>query len=176
MDTAAFPVQMVNWFDSVEFCNKLSEKEGLKPYYDLTLEKRTGPSIDKAEVKILGGNGYKIPLDAEWTWACTAGAKTKFHFGDDETKLVDYAWYNVKSDNRPHRVGEKKPNAYGLYDMHGNVREWNEELTKADGDPVRVNRVGYWNHPAASCAVSARSGNGPGTRSSTLGLRLVRVP
>ena len=76
LDRSKFPVEQVNWFDAVEFCNKLSEKEGLKPYYELSVTERKGPSIEKAEVKILGGTGYHLPTDAEWTWGCASGAKT----------------------------------------------------------------------------------------------------
>ena len=76
MDTSKFPVETVSWFDSVEFCNKLSEQEGLKPYYDLTVTKRggkDGKQIEEAEVKILGGSGYHIPTDAEWEHGCRGG-------------------------------------------------------------------------------------------------------
>src|SRR5262249_27647057 len=76
MDTSMFPVERVSWFDCVEFCNKLSEREGLPPYYELTVTKRddeAGKQIDAAEVKILGGGGYHIPTSAEWEHACRAG-------------------------------------------------------------------------------------------------------
>jgi formylglycine-generating enzyme required for sulfatase activity len=180
-DTSKFPVESVSWFDSVEFCNKLSEREGLKPYYDLNVTKRggkDGKQIDAAEVKILGGSGYRIPTDAEWTCGCAAGAKTKYHFGDKDDELPEYAWFKDNSEGRPHAVGEKKPNAFGLYDMHGNVREWNEEmLTKAaTGAPERVNRGGHWINAAGSCAVSHLSRNGPAYRSDNYGLRVARVP
>ena len=180
LDTSKFPVENVSWYDSVEFCNKLSEREGLKPYYELTVTKRVGKDsmqIEEAEVKILGGSGYHIPTDAEWEHGCQAGTKTKYHCADKDEELLEYAWFDKNSDGRTHTVGEKKPNAFGLYDMHGNVREWNEEmLTNAtSGAPERVFRGGDWSRAADNCAVSARHRIGPAYRYAYYGLRLARV-
>ncbi len=180
LDTKNFPVEQVSWFESVEFCNKLSEREGLKPYYELKVVKRAkdGKAIDEAEVKILGGNGYHIPTDAEWEHACRAGTKTKYHCGNKDEDLLDYAWFDKNSDGRTHAVGELKPNGFGLYDMHGNVREWNAEmLTNATtGDPERVSRGGTWYTGASYCAVSYRHRTLPAHRDSYFGLRVARVP
>ena len=182
MDTSKFPVENVNWFDSAEFCNKLSEREGLKPYYQLTVARRLkdGKHIEEAAVKILGGSGYHIPTDAEWELGCRAGTKTKYHCGDKDEDVLDYAWIDKNSDGRTHAVGEKKSNAFGLYDMHGNVHEWNEEmLTNAEtGAPERVIRGGSWRGPAGECALNHRFRRGPAYRfdfSSLLGLRVARV-
>jgi len=166
VDTSSLPVEKVNWFDSVEFCNKLSEREGLKPYYELMVQERKGSSIENADVKIIGGNGYHIPTDAEWERGCRAGTKTKYHFGDNDADLAEYAWFGKNSDGRTHAVGEKKPNAFGLFDMHGNVWEWNEEILThtTTGAPERVNRGGPWSYPAGYCAVSARARLGPAYR------------
>ena len=182
MDTSKFPVERVSWFDSVEYCNKLSEREGLKPYYELTVTKRggqDGKQIDAADVKILGGSGYHIPTSVEWEHGCRAGTKTKYHCGDKDEDLLDYAWCRENSVGRPHAVGEKKPNAFGLYDMHGNVREWNEEMlmNATTGAPERVSRGGNWSNPASTSAVSHRVRQGPAARTmQQRGLRLAGVP
>jgi len=91
------PVVHINWQDAVDYCEWLSEKTN----------------------KI-----YRLPKVAQWEYACKAGTNTKWYFGDDELKLDLYAWYNKNSDNQTHPVGEKLPNSWGLYDMHGNVWEW----------------------------------------------------
>ncbi|TRT77228.1 MAG: serine/threonine-protein kinase pkn1, partial [Microcystis flos-aquae Ma_QC_C_20070823_S18] len=91
------PVETINWFDAQEFCEKLSQ---------------------------LTGKNYRLPTEAEWEYACRAGTKTRFSFGDDENQLGDYAWFDGNSNNTTHPVGEKQPNPWGIYDIHGNVWEW----------------------------------------------------
>ena len=91
------PLEKVSWDDAVAFCKKLSQK--------------TGKTV-------------RLPTEAEWEYACRAGSATRFSFGDDDKELDQYAWYNANSDSKTHPVGQKKPNAWGLYDMHGNVWEW----------------------------------------------------
>ena len=94
---AQLPVDMVSWDDSVEFCKKLSTKSGY---------------------------AVKLPTEAQWEYACRAGSKAKYCFGDDPKLLDEYAWYEDNSDKKMHPAAQKKPNAWGLYDMHGNVCEW----------------------------------------------------
>jgi formylglycine-generating enzyme required for sulfatase activity len=91
------PVENVSWEDAVDFCRKLSEK---------------------------AGKTFRLPIEAEWEYACQAGSNTRFSFGDSDSALGDYAWYVSNCEGRTHPVGQKKPNAWGLYDMNGNVCEW----------------------------------------------------
>src|SRR5206468_7908054 len=91
------PVTRVSWEDATEFCAKLSEREH---------------------------KSYRLPTEAEWEYACRAGATTPWHLGDKETDLDAYAWHAGNSGGRTHPVGSKKPNRFGLYDMYGNVPEW----------------------------------------------------
>lgn len=91
------PVESVTWFNAQAFCEKLSK---------------------------LTGKNYRLPTEAEWEYACRAGTETLFSFGDDESQLGDYAWVDGNSNNTTHPVGEKRPNPWGIYDMHGNVWEW----------------------------------------------------
>ena len=94
------PVEMVSWEDCQQFLGKLNAKSSS------------------------GASKFQLPSEAQWEYACRAGSKTKYCFGDDESKLGEYAWYDANSGNTTHPVGGKKPNAWGLYDMHGNVCEW----------------------------------------------------
>ena len=161
------PVEKVSWKDCQEFIGKLNRQEG--------------------------GSKYRLPTEAEWEYACRAGSKTRFCFGDSDSKLGDYAWYDSNS-SKTHSVAQKKPNARGLYDMHGNVWEWCQDNcnysggvvtdTYRDGivDPLctggsrRVRRGGSWGG-GASCGRSAlRDGGAPGGGGDSLGFRLAKTP
>ncbi|MCG7849835.1 MAG: formylglycine-generating enzyme family protein [ANME-2 cluster archaeon] len=93
-----FPVVLVSWDDVQEFIRRLNEKEGT--------------------------DNYRLPSEAEWEYAARAGTTTQYSFGDDESYLDEYAWFMYNSGNNIHPVGQKQPNSWGLYDMHGNVHEW----------------------------------------------------
>jgi formylglycine-generating enzyme required for sulfatase activity len=133
-DSLMYPVEQVSWEDAVEFCKKLS---------DLPEEKKAG-------------RVYRLPSEAEWEYACRAGSKTAFNFGESAKSLGDYAWFAENSGNQTHPVAEKKANTWGLYDMHGNVWEWcsdsyGEYPKGAVSDPsgpnegsIRVRRGGSW--------------------------------
>ncbi len=108
------PVENVFWLDAIKFCNKLSERESRKPFY----------RIAGHEVSIAGGDGYRLPTEAEWEYACRAGSATVFPFGDDAGELGAYAWYDNNSGQKTHPVGRKRANAWGFHDMVGNVLEW----------------------------------------------------
>ena len=157
------PVVEVSWNDVQEFIRKLNEKEG----------------TDK----------YRLPSEAEWEYACRAGTTTRYSFGDSESKLGDYEWYDGNSDDKIHPVGKKKPNPYGLYDVHGTVREWVQDELHSDyagtptdgsawesGDGVdRVFRGGSWNSPAGDCRSAHRDGGDPGFfNPRTIGFRILK--
>ena len=156
------PVERVSWDDVLEFIRKLNKKEGK----------------DK----------YRLPSEAEWEYACRAGTTTRYSFGDDESKLSDYAWYGDNSGSDTHPVGQKKPNPYGLYDMHGNVWEWVQDTwhesydgAPADGSAwesgvgaLRVIRGGSWDDLAGDCRSALRVHDDPRGRDGYLGFRLLQ--
>jgi formylglycine-generating enzyme required for sulfatase activity len=107
------PVERTQWTDAVRFCNKCSEAEGLKPCYDL-----------KSWECDFGADGYRLPTEAEWEYACRAGTTTRYCCGDSESELSQYAWFKPHSNGMTRPVGQKKPNRWGLYDVHGNVWQW----------------------------------------------------
>ena len=165
------PVENVVVADCVEFCKLLTQKE-------------------RAEGKLPEGAEYRLPTEAEWEYACRAGSEAKYGFGDSDTDLADYAWFS-KNSVRTQPVGKKKANAWGLFDMHGNVWEWcsdwkgsytadeAEDPTGAPAGPSyghRVFRGGSWGSTAAHCRSAARNGCGTSnSRLSGLGFRLVRT-
>jgi formylglycine-generating enzyme required for sulfatase activity len=153
------PVEGVQWTDAVRFCNKCSELEGLTPCYDLN----TWKCNFEAE-------GYRLPTEAEWEFACRAGSQAKYQFGNSEKELPRYAWFKLNSAGRPHPVGQLLPNRFGLCDMHGNVWEWcndfygenyyKESPKENPRGPtigkMRVLRGGAWDCDAEKCRVGYR--------------------
>jgi formylglycine-generating enzyme required for sulfatase activity len=156
------PVDKVYWDNAVEFCRKLSQKEGMT---------------------------YRLPTEAEWEYACRAGTTTKYYWGDSDSNVGNYAWYDNNSGSETHQVGRKLPNAWGLYDMSGNVQEWCEDWFNFEyysrsplKDPPgplsgedRVQRGGHWEDRKAKYICSYyRSFGIPHIGSDHDGFRVVR--
>jgi sulfatase modifying factor 1 len=150
---ADFPATYISWNDATDFCRKLTEQE-----------RRAG--------RLPEGWEYRLPTEAQWERACRARTETKFSFGDDESQLDEYAWFGENVRTAAHPVGQKKPNPWGLQDMHGNVWEWCRdsyaEILPGGRDPevnlevatkpsLRVCRGGSWCFPAAFCRSAYRN-------------------
>ena len=194
------PVENVSWFDAVEYCNKLSEKEGLSAAYAIDKSKsdpnnrNSGDPVRWVVTWNRGANGYRLPTEAEWEYACRAGTTTPFNTGSNITgSQVNYdgsrpydsgAKDLYRQETTP--VGSFPPNLFGLCDMHGNVGEWcwdwNGEYRKeAEANPTgapsglyRVFRGGSWNSSGQFVRSACRSGLNPSGRGYYLGFRLAR--
>jgi formylglycine-generating enzyme required for sulfatase activity len=165
-----YPAVGVTWHDAVLFCKTLTD-----------LAREVGLLTD--------AQMYRLPSEAEWEYACRAGASTKYSFGDDKTDLDAYGWYNGNSSGRLQLVAQKTPNAWQLFDMHGNVSEWCYDVyasTLTGGeDPVgpvarqpsdyRVCRGGSYEHSEAYARCGWRDGFHPAQSHSSLGFRVVRT-
>ena len=110
---ANLPVEQLTWYEAVFFCNRLSDETGRERCYN-----------EETWVCDFSMNGFRLPTEAEWEYACRAGTTTVFYSGEGEETLRTAAWYHDNSDKRTHPVGQKEANGWGLYDMHGNVWEW----------------------------------------------------
>lgn len=160
------PVEQLRWSDAVKFCNKRSESEGLKPCYDLATQKCD-----------FTADGYRLPTEAEWEYACRAGTTTAYFFGATPAKAGEYAWIDKNSGGRPHPVGQKQSNPWGLYDMTGNVWQWCNDNYDVEyyakspkQDPVgpaegktKVLRGGAWRFSADNCRSGYRYNENPGS-------------
>lgn len=165
------PVENISWNDVQVFIHKLNEKEET--------------------------NKYRLPSEAEWEYACRAGTTTRYSFGNDSSKLGEYAWYDDNSYSKTHPVGQKTPNPWGLYDMHGNVWEWCQDwhygcYTDAPTDgsawelgqdwhsktygngTFRIVRGGHWDISAGYCRSALRGLIVPDEHYNNLGFRLLK--
>jgi formylglycine-generating enzyme required for sulfatase activity len=180
------PVQSVSWLDAVKFCNWLSRREGRPICY--TASTNAAGEIEWHWDREAGG--YRLPTEAEWEYACRAGSQSSWAFGDDEGLLGEYSWYYYNSRDRSWPAGSKLPNAWGLFDMHGNVWEWCQDWFGAypeEAEPVpdptgpdegqsRVLRGGAWNRTAERCRSAYRSNGHPTYRNIGIGFRVVLAP
>jgi len=162
------PATFVSWDEAIEFCQKLTANEH-----------KNG--------NLPAGESYRLPTDAEWECACRAGTETAFSFGDDRSKLGEYAWFdgNTGSEQYAHKVGMKKLNPWGLHDMHGNVLEfcsdWYGDELSGGIDPIgpkggsyRVFRGGCWGGDPGGCLSAHRYDVDPSNRDVSLGFRVAR--
>lgn len=184
------PVETVSWYDAAAFCNKLSEQEGLAPYY--TIDKTEGSDTNNTSpsdpfkwlvTRNAGANGYRLPTEAQWEYAARYGGN--YHYAGSGN-VDSVAWYDDNSGNKTHEVGKKAPNGLGLYDMSGNVWEWcwdwyDDYSGEAQNDPVgassgsyRVVRGGSWANSAQFERSAVRNYDNPSSRHYGLGFRLVR--
>jgi len=169
------PVESVSWFEAVKFANALSNRAGYEACY--------GISGESVTFKGLGCRGYRLPTESEWEYAARSGAETLYAGGDD---LDPVGWYDGNSGGRTHRVGQKRANAWGLYDMSGNVWEWVwdryekyprgmvSDPTGPSSGSYRVKRGGDWYYYSQYCRSAYRGNYGPSSRDSNVGFRLAR--
>ena len=170
------PVEKVSWNDVQVFIKKLNDSLGLYGCH--------GTPRDKSGC-------YRLPTEAEWEFAARGGTKTAYSFGNDDSILGDYAWYDKTSKDQTHPVGKLEKNPNGLYDMHGNVWEWVQDKHTENpqehpawhlDDPLhtssgsaRVIRGGSWDYDARYLRSANRAGDYPGHGSSYVGFRLLRM-
>jgi formylglycine-generating enzyme required for sulfatase activity len=157
------PVERVSWLAAIQYCNMRSTCEGLKPCYDLS-----SMACDFA------ADGYRLPTEAEWEYACRAGTTAPWSFGDKSGEITRFAWFKGNAEKTTHAVKQKQPNGWGLYDMHGNAAEWCNDYYADHYDPLaaenprgpatgsaRVLRGGSWMSDEDDCRCSARHSEPP---------------
>ena len=193
-NSAKKPVECVNWFECIAFCNELTKKlnggsDDECVYTDgRHLYTKDDAAAEKEPLMDMDRKGFRLPTEAEWEYAARGGTKCKYAGVDQESLLKNYAWYKDNAEDKTHEVATKKPNNYGLYDMSGNVTEWcwdryehtpvggHDPTGPASVDSGRIRRGGSLYTGAYSTEVSQRDGNGPGGADRIQGLRLVCRP
>ncbi len=174
------PVYYVSWYSAVEYCNALSNLQGLDTCY----------TINGADVSWdYSKNGYRLPTEAEWEYAARGGVNhiDNYKYSGTTDSLDDYAWFDSNSGPTTHEVGTKLPNQLGIYDMSGNLWEWcwdwyGDYSPNAQTNPSgsesgieRIRRGGNWGYDAYNCRVSNRYDYDPSTSSLINGFRLTRI-
>jgi formylglycine-generating enzyme required for sulfatase activity len=172
------PANYVSWFEAVDFCNALSQRQSLQPCY-----RRTGDQVEWDH----HANGYRLPTEAEWEYAVRAGTTTRWFCGDEPAELGKYAWFSGNSGDRVQPVGEKEPNSWGFYDLAGNVWEWCWDGYDRYSPDAVINPVGaesagrrvlrggaYWDE-ARDLRSAYRDGDVPVGRDVVIGFRCVRA-
>lgn len=180
LDTENFPVELVSWQRSAEFCNRLSQLEGLEETY--TWDGELG--------RARSASGYRLPTEAQWEFACRAGTASRYWFAETGEELSTYGWFGLSAGGRTHAVGQLRPNPFGLHDMLGNVAEWCQDgwdplyytqfKEQTAVDPAgpesniffRVVRGGSWRFPAINSRSAARNAGGPILKQVYIGLRV----
>jgi formylglycine-generating enzyme required for sulfatase activity len=191
----ACPIGSVLWHDAAAYCNWLSEKEGIPPEEWCYKFEKTGNAISiKLKQDYLSLRGYRLPTEAEWEYACRAGALTARYYGESEELLRNYGWYFQTSDDHSWPVGSLKPNDLGLFDMHGNMWNWCQEryqpypetkldeptVDKEDHFPIGretllVLRGGAFSDRASSLRSAMRGRDLPARGNFSAGFRLART-
>jgi formylglycine-generating enzyme required for sulfatase activity len=178
-DTARLPVERISWYEGLSFCNALSLLLGLTPCY--------GIAEDNVVEWDRRCDGFRLPTEAEWEFLCRAGSASVYHSGDREGDLAAAGWYEANSSDGPMPVGQLQPNAWGLFDMHGNVWEWCwdwsgpyvvEDQVNPEGPSIgqaRVLRGGSWRRSMHHCRSATRYDSTPENRGRSLGLRVLRT-
>ena len=178
--TQESPASQISWNDACAFCAWLSSQEERTPWYR--------PDSKGNWMIAAHANGYRLPTEAEWEYACRAGTTTQYSFGDDHVELVQYGWSNKNAGGKSQPVALKLPNPFGLFDMHGNLQEWCQDAhdekwyeKSPPNDPQgpagssRVIRGGGFYDHASGCRSAIRDTTSPSSRYTTLGFRIVRI-
>jgi formylglycine-generating enzyme required for sulfatase activity len=170
------PVESVSWDDAKSFCERLTERV------------KSGTGVPPVMHGRDGHVTFRLPTEAEWEYACRAGSRSRFSFGDSDSDLGDYAWFDGNSSGKSQQVGQKKPNDWGLYDMHGNVFEWCSDWygpyssgtqrnpTGPSSGRTRVGRSSGWYSLPRNCRSAIRGSYSIGSTNYGQGFRVALSP